>query len=131
MKRIVLFLAFVLLPVFAQNSAEAEDFPVKAALQPFVDDGDMVGMVTVIADKDKVLQLDTIGYRNLETKTPMSADTMFWIASQSKPMTAAAVSILVDDGKLSLDEPISTYIPEFKNISVVSKKDDNETVLVA
>lgn len=130
MKHTVLFLAAVFLVVFAQNFAAAQDFPIKAALQPLVDNGDMAGMVTIIADKDKILQLDTIGYRNLETKTPMSADTLFWIASQSKPMTAAAVMMLVDDGKLSLDEPITTYIPEFKNIRVISKKDDNETVLI-
>jgi CubicO group peptidase (beta-lactamase class C family) len=127
MKHFFYCFAVVLFPVF---SVFADDYPVKKVLQPFVDNGSMAGMVTIIADKDKILQLDLVGYRDIETKTPMTEDTLFWIASQSKPITAAAVMILVDEGKLALDEPVTTYIPEFKNVRVLSKKEENETVLV-
>ena len=121
----VLFLFFLSLsPAFAQNHAFRE------ALEPFVTNGDFAGILTVVADRDKVLQVDAMGYRDLENKLPMQTDSLFRIASQTKTITAAAVMMLVEEGKISLAEPISTYLPELADIRVVAERDDKHTLLV-
>jgi CubicO group peptidase (beta-lactamase class C family) len=127
MKRLAFVCIFFLLP-FAVTAAEK--FPVAETLDPYIKNGELPGVVTVIATKDTVLQVDAVGYADLESKRPMKSDTVFWIASQTKPVTAVAVMILVDEGKLSLTEPITTYLPELKDLKVVAEKDDNRTVLV-
>ncbi|MDR1140807.1 MAG: beta-lactamase family protein, partial [Planctomycetaceae bacterium] len=108
----------------------AQHVPVKELLQPYIDSGELPGVVTVIADKDKIVQIDAVGYTDLETKRPMSADTLFWMASQTKPVTAIAVMMLVEEGKLSLDEPATKYLPELKELRVVKEWNDKQTVLV-
>ncbi|MDR1268642.1 MAG: beta-lactamase family protein, partial [Planctomycetaceae bacterium] len=108
----------------------AEEFVVKSVLQPYIDNGDIAGIVTAIASKDAILQIDTLGYQDIETQKPMQTDTLFWVASQSKPITAAAVMILVDAGKLNLDEPLTTYLPEFVAARVLLVKEEKQTVLV-
>ena len=72
------------------------------------------GAVTLVATKDRTVYLKPIGYRDLASKTPMTADALFWIASTSKPMTATAVMMLVDEGKINLNDPVEKYLPEFK-----------------
>ena len=54
-----------------------------------------------------------MGYRDIAAKAAMPADAMFWIASTSKPMTVTAFMMLVDEGKISLDDPVEKYLPEF------------------
>src|ERR1041384_1796375 len=71
-----------------------------AVLQPFVDRHALAGAVTLVASKDKVLSHETVGYLDVAAKTPMRPDAVFWIASQSKSMTAAAFMMLVDQGKV-------------------------------
>jgi len=127
MKRLTVFCVFFLFPLVASAT---ERFPVAETLEPYIKNGELPGMVTIIADKDAVLQVDAVGYADVESQRPMKADTVFWIASQTKPVTAVAVMILVDEGKLSLTEPITTYLPELKDLRVVAEKDDNRTVLV-
>ncbi len=109
----------------------AQNFPVREALEPYVKNGDLPGIVTVIATKDSVLQIDAIGECNLENKTPMSENTLFWIASQSKPITAVAVMMLVDEGKLSLTEPVTTYLPELAGLKVIAEQNEKHTLLVS
>ena len=88
----------------------------KSALEGLCRDGSIVGAVGLVALDGRVVSLETAGYADSESKTPMSADTIFWIASQTKPITAAAVMILVDEGRLSLDTPIARIVPELKNM---------------
>ena len=57
-------------------------------LQPFVDDGTLAGAVTLVAEKDKVLSLEAVGWADVAAKKPMKTNALFWIASQSKPITA-------------------------------------------
>jgi CubicO group peptidase (beta-lactamase class C family) len=121
------FIIVIVLPL----SVFGEEFDVKSILQPYIDKGEMAGFVTIIASTDEILQRDALGYQDIETKKPMQADTLFWVASQSKPITAAAVMILVDEGQVTLDEPITTYVPEFAEARVLQSKDDKQTVLVA
>lgn len=127
MKRLAIFFVLFLFPILL---TAAEKFPVAETLQPYIEKGELPGVVTIIADKDSILQIDALGYADIETKKPMKADTVFWIASQTKPVTAVAVMILVDEGKLSLTEPVTKYLPELKNLKVIAEEDEHRTVLV-
>ncbi|OAI46968.1 serine hydrolase [Planctomycetaceae bacterium SCGC AG-212-F19] len=119
---------------FSPPSAWAEDSPpssksIVAALQPFVEKQSLAGAVTLVADKERVLSLDTVGFADIAAKKPMQADTLFWIASQSKPITAAALMILVDEGKVRVDDPVDKYLPEFKDPWVIAEKDQDHVLL--
>jgi CubicO group peptidase (beta-lactamase class C family) len=98
-------------------------FAADSVLAPFVQREELAGAVALVANKAKVLDVTTIGFADLEAKKPMQADTVFWIASQSKGITAAAVMMLVDEGKLSLDDPVEKYLPEFKDQKVAAGKE--------
>jgi CubicO group peptidase (beta-lactamase class C family) len=78
-----------------------------------------------------VLDVETAGWADIDAQKPMKANSMFWIASQSKPITAAAVMILVDEGKVSLDDPVEKFLPEFKGLMWVAEKDDQHKLLKA
>src|SRR3974390_1925986 len=80
-----------LLPVGAENSTPAPTKSITAALEPFVESHLLAGAVTLVADKDKVLSLDAVGFADVAAKKPLQTDALFWIASQSKPITAAAL----------------------------------------
>ncbi|MCE9563073.1 MAG: beta-lactamase family protein [Planctomycetes bacterium] len=76
----------------------------------------------LVANKDKILALEAVGYADVENKTPMTTDSLFWIASQSKPITATALMLLVDEGKVKIEDPVEKYIPEFKDIKIKGEK---------
>jgi CubicO group peptidase (beta-lactamase class C family) len=88
-------------------------------LQNVVDAGDLSGFVTLIFHKGEIAQVNTLGYRNLETKAPMTRDTLFRIASMTKPVTSVAALMLMEEGKLRLDDPITKWAPEFENMRVM------------
>ncbi len=92
--------------------------PVAAKLQLFIDRHEISGAVTLIGDKDNVLSLETVGLADVAAKRPMTDDTLFWIASMTKSVTGTAVMLLVSDGKLSVDDPVEKYLPEFKGQQV-------------
>lgn len=100
-----------------------------AILKPFVDKHELAGAVALVADKNKVLSIESVGFADIGAEKAMKADSVFWIASQSKPMTAVAVMILVDEGKISLDDPIEKYLPEFRGQMFVAEKDNEHIVL--
>ena len=77
---------------------------------------EIAGAVTLVANADRTLHLAAHGHADLETQTPMRDDTLFWIASMTKPITAAAVMMMQDAGKLSVDDPVSKFLPEFKEL---------------
>ncbi len=82
-------------------------------MQAFVDSKEISGAVTLVADAEKILHLSAVGLSDIEDKTPMATDSIFWIASMTKPVTATAVMMMQDEGKLSVDDPVSKYLPEF------------------
>ena len=86
-----------------------------AAMQPFIDQQQFAGVVTLVGTRDKVIDVEAAGYFDLATKKPMQTDDMFWIASMTKSMTATAMMVLLDQGKIKLDDPVEKYLPEFKN----------------
>ena len=115
-----LVVALALLSILPSPGAEVRPVPNVFApkLQQFVDEHIMSGAVVLVADKEKVLDVEAVGYSDLAAKRPMKTDSLFWIASMSKPITAAAFMMLVDEGRITLDDPVEKYIPEFKNVKV-------------
>ncbi len=107
----------------------ADPDPVTAAMEPFVQEGQIAGAVTLVARKDQVLSLQAVGFQDLEKRTPMATDSLFWIASMTKPVTALAVLMLHDDRRLDIDDPVEKYLPEFKGQLVVREKKDDTVVL--
>jgi CubicO group peptidase (beta-lactamase class C family) len=88
--------------------------PLQPVLQSFLDKHIAPGVVVLVASKDKVLDLEAAGYASLANKTPMRKDALFWIASMSKSLTGTALMMLVDEGKVRLDDPVEKFLPEFK-----------------
>ena len=99
-------------------------------LQPFVDRGEISGAVLLVATKDKVLHLSAIGTSELATGRKMKTNDLFWIASMSKPITAAGVALLVDEGKLAWDDPVEKYLPEFGKQWLAQEQTAERRVLV-
>lgn len=89
------------------------------ALQAIVDQGAVSGFVTLVWHKGEVVQLNTIGWRDVDARKPMQHDSIFRIASMSKPVTSAAALMLVEEGRIRLDDPISKHLPEFAGIRVL------------
>ena len=119
----------VLMVLAIVSLLRAESPKMKEALQPYIDRGDLAGMVSVLATKDAVLQIDCVGYADLENKVPIAPDQMLWIASTSKIFTGTALMMLVDEGKVSLDDPIEKYFPEMANLKVTKYQDDGMILL--
>jgi CubicO group peptidase (beta-lactamase class C family) len=93
------------------------------SIREVVDAGLLAGAVTMVWQRGEVLQLGEIGYRDVSARTPMRRDTVFRIASMSKPVTTAAAMTLVDEGKLALDDPVTRWLPEFADMRVLDDPD--------
>src|SRR5882757_2279515 len=86
--------------------AQASTAPSKeiaASVRPFVEREELAGAVMLVANKDGILALEAVGWADVATRKPMRTNSIFWIASQSKPITAAALMLLVEAGKIALD----------------------------
>ena len=91
--------------------------PIDDRMDAFVREQEIAGAVTLVADAEKVLHVGAVGYAKLKDQSSqgyerMREDSIFWIASMSKPVTGVCVMQLVDQGKLSLDDPIDRHLPE-------------------
>ncbi len=102
----------------AADDAGANQGVLAKAIQPFVDDKTIAGAVMLVGTKDKILDVETVGYADIAKGIPMAPHDFFWIASMSKAMTTAAMMMLVDEGKVNLDDPVAKYLPEFKDFQV-------------
>jgi CubicO group peptidase (beta-lactamase class C family) len=104
----------LLLALAAPIFARASDVPaLTAAMKPFADSGEVAGVVTLVADAEKTIHLSATGMADLDSKREMRTDDLFWIASMTKPVTATAVMMLQEEGKLSVDDPVAKHLPEF------------------
>ncbi|MBI1329673.1 MAG: serine hydrolase [Alphaproteobacteria bacterium] len=93
--------------------------PIPAALKGVVDNGDLSGMVTLVWRDGHDVQFNAIGRRDIENNKPMTRDTLFRIASMTKPITSVAALMLMEEGKLKLSDPITKWLPEFKEMKVL------------
>jgi CubicO group peptidase (beta-lactamase class C family) len=89
-----------------------------AALKALVDEGRLAGVSTLVSRHGKVVMMDAFGYQDLDAKKPLATDTIFRIASMTKPIAGVAMMILYEEGKWKLDDPVAKYIPEFKDLKV-------------
>ena len=80
--------------------------------------GEMAGAVAIVARKGKVVYLTARGVMDLETKQPVTPATMFRVASMTKPVTSVAIMMMIEEGKIRLNDPVSRYIPEFQELKV-------------
>src|SRR5690242_1919199 len=95
---------------------------IKRVLQSVVDRGELAGAVAAIWREGKT-ETACAGWRDMEAHLPVERDTIFRIASMTKPVTSLAALMLVDEGKISLDTPISEYAPEFSQMRVLKSAD--------
>jgi CubicO group peptidase (beta-lactamase class C family) len=91
---------------------------IPARMREFVAAGTISGVVTILARHGKVAEFDAVGLRDIESNSPMQKDTLFRIASLTKPVTCAAIMLLVDQGRVSLVDPIEKYLPEYKGLKM-------------
>ena len=114
-RNILIFCSALLFVAVAAADDSTKSSKVRERMQAFADQNIISGSVTVVATKDKILQLESVGYADLKTRDRMRPDHMFWIASMTKPMTGVCVLMLQDEEKLSIDDPVQKYLPEFKD----------------
>jgi len=121
-----------LLPFFAVAVTSAAPLPQQGAaaistfLRTVTDRGDVPGVVMVVVGKDAVLYHEAFGKSRTISNTPMAKDTIFNMASMTKPVTSVAIMMLVDEGKLTLDDDVAKYLPKFKNPLVISKFNETD-----
>ena len=87
-------------------------------LQGYVDREEIAGAVGLIAREGKMVYHKSFGYRDIESKAPMSSDVIFRIASMTKPITSVAAMMLWEEGRFQLRDPISKFLPEFADMEV-------------
>lgn len=90
------------------------------AVQHHIDAHDVSGAVTLVARKGRIVHFEANGLMDMAAAKPMARDTIFRLASMSKPITGVAVMMLVEEGKVRLSDPVSRFIPEFKNLNKVA-----------
>ena len=117
-------------PTFAAEG-DAEASPeVAATLKPYLDQYKLAGYVAIVADKTgKVHYRNVTGYADVEGKKPVGENNVFWVASMSKMFVGASIMMLVDEGKVSLDDPVTRFIPQLSKWMVVEEKDSDHVLL--
>jgi CubicO group peptidase (beta-lactamase class C family) len=102
--------------------------PIGERVRSFVDQKEIAGAVVLVATRDGVKRVDAVGQADVEKNVPMRDDTIFWIASMTKPITASAIMMLQDEGKLSVEDPVSKYVPELGGLKTKDGKAGNLTL---
>jgi CubicO group peptidase (beta-lactamase class C family) len=100
-----------------------------AAMQDMVAKQEIAGAVTAVVTLDRTLHLESTGHADLASNRLMTPDTLFWIASMTKPVTGVAIMMLQDEGKLKLTDPVANYIPEFAGLKSPSGQPANLTII--
>ncbi len=129
MRLIFLLLAFKLSFGFAQSNGFDPNRlkRIDSFVQKYIDAGRLNGAVGLISYEGKIIYHNALGYSNAATRTPMQKDNIFRIASMTKPIVSVAVMMLWEEGRFSLDDPISKFIPEFKNAGVLDRFYNKDT----
>lgn len=100
------------------------------AMVKLVKDGVLSGAVTALARHGEIINIGIHGYQDIEHKTPMAVNSIFRIASMTKPVTGVAMMILYEEGKWHPDDPLSKYIPEFAGLKVYAGVDDDGNMIL-
>lgn len=111
------------------HAAEPPKIPgIDAAMREMISKNEIAGAVTVVVGKEKLLHLESTGHADMASGRAMTPDTLFWIASMTKPVTGVAILMLQDEGKLKANDPVSKYLPEFAGLKTPSGKPANLTI---
>src|SRR5438876_2416408 len=123
------FLAGLALATTLSALADPSKLPgIGAAMQEMVAKNEVAGSVTLVVTKDKFVHLESTGFADVATKRPMKPDTLFWVASMTKPITGTAILMLQDEGKLNVADPVAKHLPEFASLKTPSGKPANLTI---
>jgi CubicO group peptidase (beta-lactamase class C family) len=121
--------AIVALSVALSAFADPPKLPgIGAAMQGMIERNEIAGAVTAVVSKDRILHLETTGFADVAAKRPLTPDSLFWIASMTKPITGTAILMLQDEGKLKVSDPVAKYLPEFAGLKTPSGKPANLTL---
>ena len=101
---------------------------IKPAMETLLKEKRGAGVVTLVVRDDRLVHHEAAGMANIEKKKPMTPATIFWIASMTKSLTSTAVMILVDEGKLNLDEPASKWVPELAKVKLTTGKPPSRAI---
>ena len=101
---------------FAQNKLTE----VPGKMKEMIAANEMAGAVTCLATRDGIAHLEAVGLADVANHKPMQTDSIFWIASMTKPVTGSAILMLQEEGKLSIDDPVTKYVPEFARVKTPS-----------
>jgi CubicO group peptidase (beta-lactamase class C family) len=97
-------------------------------VQRHIDEHHLAGAVTLVARKGRVVHFEAQGVMDLDSKRPMKTDTLFRMASSTKPVTGVAVLMMIEEGKVRLTDPVSKFIPEFKGTKVALEEEGKSDV---
>jgi CubicO group peptidase (beta-lactamase class C family)/glyoxylase-like metal-dependent hydrolase (beta-lactamase superfamily II) len=112
-----------------QGKADAPMIPaIREQMRKFVEAKEIAGAVTLVATPERIVHLDATGLATINPDEAMRADTIFWIASMSKPILGTLLLMLQDDGLLSVEDPVEKYLPEFKKLTSQDGKPARLTV---
>ena len=129
----LLLAAFVLAPAFAAEPELQHARPADVGMDPaglkklneamhgMVDGGQLAGVVTMVSRKGKVVHFDAYGKRDIENGLPVEKDTIFRVYSMTKPIVGVALMTYYDEGRFTLDDPVSKFIPEFADLKVAKE----------
>ena len=130
LRRTLLLVALALHTAAAAESEPPASPEVTAAMKPYLDSYKLAGVIGLVADKSgKVHYKNLLGYADVEAKKPIREDNVFWIASMTKMFAGASIMMLADEGKVSLDDPVTKFIPQLTNWMVVEEKDPSHVLL--
>jgi CubicO group peptidase (beta-lactamase class C family) len=135
MRLFAILLFFLPIAVFSQTVSNIETVGISAErlgridtfVNKYIQDGRLNGAVGLIMKDGKIVYYKSMGYSNMANRTPMQKDHIFRIASMTKPIVTTAVMMLWEEGKFSLDDPISKFIPAFKDAKVLDRFYNNDT----
>ncbi len=112
----------------AEKPALASLPRVADAVQQHIDAKQIAGAVTLVADRRRILHVEAAGLADIADNKPMRPDSIFWIASMTKPITATAVMMLDSEGQLSVDDPVAKHIPELADLKTADGKPATVTI---
>ncbi len=98
------------------------------AIQRHIEEKHISGAVSLVARKGFVVHHEAHGVKDIDSKKPMTRDAIFRMASSTKPVTGVAIMMLVEEGRIHLADPVSRFIPEFKNMKVAAEKDGSAEI---
>lgn len=120
---------FLILPLLVTHALAEPVLPgIGVAMEKMISEKEIAGAVTVVVGKEGIRHLEGTGQADVDTARAMTGETLFWIASMTKPVTGVAVLMLQDEGKLNVTDPVAKYLPEFADLKTPSGAAANLTI---